>query len=113
MRWFYCYLANIRKDFESIMKTKYEFTHEDTVGVYGVWYRDEVLDEYARKFKIFDDFVEPAFLVIEGDEKHINDCIETARKSIKNGKPFFYNAPEYIQKRMIKERENLENGVRY
>ena len=81
------------------MKTKYEFTHEDTVGVYGLWYSDEVLDEYARKFKIFDDFGEPAFLVIGGDEQH--------------GKPFFYNAPEYIQKRMIEERENLENNVRY
>ena len=95
------------------MKTKYEFTHEDTVGVYGLWYSDEVLNEYARKFKIFDDFGEPAFLVIGGDEQHIKDCVEAARKSIENGKPFFYNAPEYIQKRMIEERENLENNVRY
>lgn len=96
-----------------MIKTDYEFDFEDTVGVFGFWWTDEILKEYAKKFDLLDDFGEPSFSIIEGDDKFKEDCVEAVKKSLENGRPFFYNAPDYIQKRMIEERENIEKGVCY
>lgn len=92
---------------------RYNFTHEDTVGVHGARFDHPIFIKYAQKFNILDDFDEPVFYVISQDEKLCVDAVEAARKSLQNGKTFFENAPEYIQKQMIEEQENLERGAIY
>lgn len=74
-----------------------------------------MIAEYNRRFcgstDKFSD--EPELIITYGDEQFEKDCIEAVKKSLENGRPFFYNAPDYIQKRMIEERENIEKGVCY
>ena len=43
-----------------------------------------------------------------GDEEYNRDCLEAIKKSLENGSPFFYNAPEYIQDSMLSREVNRE-----
>ena len=43
-----------------------------------------------------------------GDEEYNRDCLEAIKKSLENGIPFFYNAPEYIQESMFSREVNRE-----
>lgn len=109
----------------------YNFEYMDGLGV---WFNDDALehpliDEYSMKFGEKDPELEGFFTPEElkkrpaleysriwiksRDEKFNADCIEAIKKSLENSKTFFENAPEYIQKEMIQEKKDLENGVLY
>ena len=65
-------------------------------------YNDEI-DEDEDEEKI------PSYIWISlGDEEYNRDCLNAIKKSLDNGKPFFYNAPEYIQDSMLRREVNRE-----
>jgi|GEM_PF-902373 len=67
-------------------------------------YNDEI-DEYEDE----DEERSPSYIWISlGDEEYNRDCLNAIKKSLENGKPFFYNAPEYIQDSMLRREVNHE-----
>ena len=51
----------------------------------------------------------PSYIWISlGDEEYNRDCLNAIKKSLENGKPFFYNAPEYIQDSMLRWEVNRD-----
>ena len=76
--------------------------------------REKDIEEKLRQYN--DDIGEnedeektPDYISISlGDEEYNKDCLEAIKKSLENGRPFFYNAPEYIQESMLSREVNRE-----
>lgn len=100
-----------------MIKTHHHFDYEDAPGVWiSSSIEDPLVYEYGEKFlkdQIDTPDFPPKLSIISGEPQYEADCLEAVRKSLQNGKTFFENAPEYIQKMMIEEREEIENGTVY
>ena len=109
-------------------KREHKFEFYDGIGIEGPTLQDPLINEYEKKYlekntreKLhqYNDEIDeyededeersPNYIWISlGDEEYNRDCLNAIKKSLENGKPFFYNAPEYIQDSMLRWEVNRE-----
>ena len=116
-------------------KREHKFEFYDGPGVESPALRDPLIDKYEKKYlgrtrpindsekdieeklRQYNDEIDeeedeektPDYISISlGDEEYNRDCLNAIKKSLENGKPFFYNAPEYIQDSMLRWEVNRE-----
>ena len=109
-------------------KREHKFEFYDGIGIEGPTLQDPLINEYEKKYlekntreKLhqYNDEIDeyededeersPSYIWISlGDEEYNRDCLNAIKKSLENGKPFFYNAPEYIQDSMLRREVNRE-----
>lgn len=112
-------------------KREHKFEFYDGIGVESPTLQDPLINEYEKKYlekntreKLhqYNDEIDeyededeerpPNYIWISlGDEEYNRDCLNAIKKSLDNGKPFFYNAPEYIQDSMLRREVNREVEV--
>lgn len=118
---FYC-------NYSDKYKREHKFEFYDGIGIKGPTLQDPLINEYEKKYlekntreKLhqYNDEIDeyededeersPSYIWISlGDEEYNRDCLNAIKKSLENGKPFFYNAPEYIQDSMLRREVNRE-----
>ena len=107
-------------------KHEHKFEFYDGIGVESPTLQDPLINEYEKKYlkkntreklRQYNDEIDededeersPSYIWISlGDEEYNRDCLNAIKKSLENGKPFFYNVPEYIQDSMLRWEVNRE-----